>query len=153
MTLNSVIKYIDKNGILASRDGVGTMKQSKSWSDFIVRFGTLNMHDMGSIGEIIIDKLAGASDEVVEKFKLEIHDLKMSANATHKRHLDTIRDLQIQVLKLEERIDKKNKQLANLRYRLNKKSIETLKNGAQRKDNTIINIGKYKLIKEMNNEL
>ena len=143
MTLNSVIKYIDKNGILASRDGVSTMKQSKSWSDLVVRFGTLNMHDMGAIGEIIIDKLAGASDEVVEKFKLEIHDLKMSANATHKRHLDTIRDLQIQLLKLEERIDKKNKQLANLRYRLNKSDVRAL-----RDVNKIMSIGKYKLIRE-----
>ena len=149
MNLNSVIKHIDKNSLLASREGVRTMKNAKSWKDFIERYGTLNHNDTLAIGEIIIDKLSGASDEVVEKFKLEIHDLKMSANATHKRHLDTIRDLQIQVLKQEERIDKKNKQLANLRYRLNKKSIETLKNGAQRKDNTIINIGKYKLIKEM----
>ena len=143
MKLNSVIKYIDKNGILASRDGVGTMKQSKSWSDFVVRFGTLNMHDMGSIGEIIIDKLAGASDEVVEKFKLEIHDLKLSANATHKRHLETIRDLQIQGSKQEERIDKKNKQLANLRYRLNKSDVRAL-----RDVNKIMSIGNYKLIKE-----
>jgi len=143
MTLNSVIKYIDKNKILASSEGVGTMKQSKSWSDFVVRFGTLNIHDMGAIGEIIIDKLAGASDEVVEKFKLEIHDLKMSANATHKRHLDTIRDLQIQVLKQEERIDKKNKQLANLRYRLNKSDVRAL-----RDVNKIMSIGKYKLIRE-----
>ena len=148
MTLNSVTKYIDKHKILVSRDGVSTMKQSKSWSDLVVRFGTLNMHDMGAIGEIIIDKLAGASDEVVEKFKLEIHDLKMSANATHKRHLDTIRDLQIQVLKQEERIDKKNKQLANLRYRLNKSDVRAL-----RDVNKIMSIGKYKLIKEMNNEL
>jgi hypothetical protein len=138
-----VIKHIDKNGILASRDGVGTMKQSKSWGDFIVRFGTLNMHDMGSIGEIIIDKLAGASDEVVEKFKLEIHDLKLSANATHKRHLDTIRDLQIKGSKQEERIDKKNKQLANLRYRLNKSDVRAL-----RDVNKIMSIGNYKLIKE-----
>ena len=143
MTLNSVIKYIGKNGILASRDGVGTMKQSKSWSDLVVRFGTLNMHDMGAIGEIIIDKLAGASDEVVEKFKLEIHDLKMSANATHKRHLETIRDLQIQGSKQEDRIDKKNKQLANLRYRLNKSDVRAL-----RDVNKIMSIGNYKLIKE-----
>jgi hypothetical protein len=143
MTLNSVIKYIDKNRILASRDGVGTMKQSKSWSDFVVRFGTLNMHDMGSIGEIIIDKLAGASDEVVEKFKLEIHDLKISANATHKRHIETIRDLQIKGSKQEERIDKKNKQLANLRYRLNKSDVRAL-----RDVNKIMSIGNYKLIKE-----
>ena len=143
MTLNSVIKYIDKNGILASRDGVGTMKQSKSWSDLVVRFGTLNMHDMGAIGEIIIDKLAGASDEVVEKVKLEIHDLKLSANATHKRHLDTIRDLQIKGSKQEERIDKKNKQLANLRYRLNKSDVRAL-----RDVNKIMSIGKYKLIRE-----
>ena len=143
MTLNSVIKYIDKNKILASSDGVGTMKQSKSWSDFVVRFGTLNIHDMRSIGEIIIDKLAGASDEVVEKFKLEIHDLKMSANATHKRHLDTIRDLQIKGSKQEERIDKKNKQLANLRYRLNKSDVRAL-----RDVNKIMSIGKYKLIRE-----
>ena len=149
MTLNSVIKYIDKNGILASRDGVGTMKQSKSWSDFIVRFGTLNMHDMGSIGEIIIDKLAGASDEVVEKFKLEIYDLKISANATHKRGLDTIHSLELRIAKLDDRIVKKNKQLASLKYKLNKKSVETLKSGAKLKDNTIINIGNYKLIKEV----
>jgi len=143
MTLNSVIKYIDKNKILASSDGVGTMKQSKSWSDFVVRFGTLNIHDMGSIGEIIIDKLAGASDEVVEKFKLEIHDLKLSANATHKRHLETIQDLQTQAFKLTERVDKKNRQLASLRYQLNKENVEALRN-----NNAIISIGKYKLIKE-----
>ena len=143
MTLNSVIKYIDKNKILTSREGVGIMKKSKSWSDFVVRFGTLNIHDMGAVGEIIIDKLAGASDEVVEKFKLEIHDLKLSANATHKRHLETIQDLQIKGSKQEERIDKKNKQLANLRYRLNKSDVRAL-----RDVNKIMSIGKYKLIRE-----
>ena len=143
MKLKDVIRHIDKNSILVSREGVGVMKKPTSWSEFIVGFGNLSIHDMGAVGEIIIDKLAGASDEVVEKFKLEIHDLKLSANATHKRHLETIRDLQIQVLKQEERIDKKNKQLANLRYRLNKSDVRAL-----RDVNKIMSIGKYKLIRE-----
>ena len=153
MNLNSVIKHIDKNSILASREGVRTMKNAKSWKDFIERYGTLNIHDMGAIGEIIIDKLSGASDEVVERFKLEIYDLKISANATHKRGLDTIHSLELRIAKLDDRIVKKNKQLASLKYKLNKKSVEALKNGVQLKDNTIINIGRYKLIKEMNNEI
>ena len=114
----------------------------------IERYGTLNIHDMGAVGEIIIDKLSGASDEVVERFKLEIHDLKISANATHKRGLDTIYNLELRIAKQDNRIVKKNKQLANLKYKLNKKSVEALKNGVQLKDNTIINIGNYKLIKE-----
>ena len=126
------------------------MKNAKSWKDFIGRYGTLNIHDLRAIGEIIIDKLAGASDEVVERFKLEIHDLKISTNTTHKRHLDTIRTLEIRTAKQDDKIVKKNKQLANLRYKLNKKNVEALKNGAQLKDSTIINIGKYKLIKESN---
>ena len=149
MTLNSVIKHIDKNSLLASREGVKTMKNAKSWKDFIERYGTLNHNDTLAIGEIIIDKLAGASDEVVEKFKLEIHDLKISANATHKRGLDTIYNLELRIAKQDNRIVKKNKQLASLKYKLNKKSVETLKNGAKLKDNTIINIGNYKLIKEV----
>ena len=149
MNLNSVIKHIDKNSLLASREGVRTMKNAKSWKDFIERYGTLNHNDTLAIGEIIIDKLSGASDEVVEKFKLEIHDLKISANATHKRGLDTIYNLELRIAKQDNRIVKKNKQLANLKYKLNKKSVETLKNGAQLKDNTIINIGNYKLIKEV----
>jgi len=143
MKLNDVIKHINKNQVLASKEGVRTMDKSKSWKDFIERYGTLNINDMGAIGEIIIDKLAGASDEVVEKFKLEIHDLKVSANATHSRHLDTIRTLEIRVAKQDDRLSKKNKQLASLRYQLNKKDVEALRN-----KNVIINIGKYKLIKE-----
>ena len=149
MNLNSVIKHIDKNSLLASREGVRTMKNAKSWKDFIERYGTLNHNDTLAIGEIIIDKLAGASDEVVEKFKLEIHDLKISANATHKRGLDTIHSLELRIAKQDNRIVKKNKQLASLKYKLNKKSVETLKSGAKLKDNTIINIGNYKLIKEV----
>ena len=148
MNLNSVIKHIGKNSMLASREGINTMKNAKSWKDFIERYGTLNIHDLRAIGEIIIDKLAGASDEVVERFKLEIHDLKISANTTHKRHLDTIRTLEIRTAKQDDKIVKKNKQLANLRYRLNKENIEALKNGAKFKDSTIVNFGKYKLIKE-----
>ena len=148
MNLNSVIKHIDKNSLLASREGVRTMKNAKSWKEFIERYGTLNIHDMGAIGEIIIDKLSGASDEVVERFKLEIHDLKISANATHKRGLDTIYNLELRIAKQDNRIVKKNKQLANLRYRLDRGNFEALKNGAKLKDSTIINFGKYKLIKE-----
>ena len=143
MKLKDVIRHIDKNSILVSREGVGVMKKPTSWSEFIVGFGNLSIHDMGAVGEIIIDKLAGASDEVVEKFKLEIHDLKLSANDTHKRHLETIRELQTQAFKLTERVDKKNRQLASLRYQLNKENVEALRN-----NNAIISIGKYKLIKE-----
>jgi len=143
MKLNDVIRHINKNQILASKEGVGTMNKSKSWKDFIERYGTLNINDMGAIGEIIIDKLSGASDEVVEKFKLEIRDLKVSANATHKRHIDTIRSLEIRMTKLVDRVAKKNKQLASLRYRLNKKDVEALRN-----KNVILSIGTYKLIKE-----
>ena len=148
MNLNSVIKHIDKNSLLASREGVRKMKNAKSWKDFIERYGNLSIHDMFAVGEIIIDKLSGASDEVVERFKLEIHDLKISANATHKRGLDTIYSLELRIAKLDDRIAKKNKQLANLRYRLNRENIEALKNGVKLNNDTIINIGKYKLIKE-----
>tara|TARA_Y100000310_G_C20372482_1_gene664170 strand:+ start:84 stop:521 length:438 start_codon:yes stop_codon:yes gene_type:complete len=143
MKLNDVIRHINKNQILASKEGVGTMNKSKSWKDFIERYGTLNINDMGAIGEIIIDKLSGASDEVVEKFKLEIRDLKVTANATHKRHIDTIRSLEIRMTNLVDRVAKKNKQLASLRYRLNKKDVEALRN-----KNVILSIGTYKLIKE-----
>ena len=141
-----MIKYIVKNGMLISKDGLHTIKQSKSWKDLIENFRTLNINDMQSIGEIIIDKLAGASDEIVERFKLEIHDLKISSRATNKRHLDTIQDLHIKELKLKERIDKKNKQLANLRYKLNKSDVRALKGV-----NKIMSIGNYKLIKEKYN--
>ena len=143
MTLNSVIKYIVKNKMLVSRYGLHKMKQSKSWKDLITNFRTLSINDMQSVGEIVIDKLAGASDEIVERFKLEIHDLKISSRATNKRHLDTIQELHIKELKLKERIDKKNKQLANLRYKLNKSDVRAL-----RDVNKIMSIGNYKLIKE-----
>ena len=148
MNLNSVIKHIGKNSMLVSREGVNIMKNAKSWKDFIEKYNTLNIHDLGAIGEIIIDKLAGASDEVVERFKLEIYDLKISTNATHKRHLDTISTLEIRAVKQNDRIVRKNKQLASLKYKLNKKSVEALKNGAKFKNSTIINFGKYKLIRE-----
>ena len=45
--------------------------------------------------------------------------------------------------KLVDRVAKKNKQLASLRYRLNKKDVEALRN-----KNVILSIGTYKLIKE-----
>ena len=35
MNINSVIKHIDKNSILASKEGVRTMKNAKSWKDLL----------------------------------------------------------------------------------------------------------------------
>jgi hypothetical protein len=137
--------------MLASREAVSGMGNAESWKDFINRFSDLDKHNMIAIGEIIIDKLSGASDEVLERFKLTMSDMKTNADKINSDQLDVIYKLRKRVGVLEDRMGNKNKKIASLKYQ-NKKKDGQLKDmvikSIDNDNHTVINIGKYRIIKE-----
>ena len=115
MKLNDIINYLKDNNI--------TIPNCNSWADFIYVFEEIETSTRTKMGVLLIDKLAGASDEVVNKYKKRNKDIINTAIEDRRALLKELTDLNIRNSKLQARIVKKNKQLANFRYRLKRAGI------------------------------
>jgi len=115
MKLNDIINYLKDNNI--------SIPNCNIWADFFYVFEEIETSTRTKMGVLLIDKLAGASDEVVNKYKKRNKDIINTAIEDRRALLKELTDLNIRNSKLQARIVKKNKQLANFRYRLKRAGI------------------------------